>query len=242
MKLTFSKEDFSKRQLQILRALFEKEYQQKDLQKFINTSAPNLHYHLSKLEESGLIRKETLYRVGNVKINSISLNPAARQKVRGIIGLEVENFTLITGFGELKTGYRIPDLIHSLLRKYHYPITRIICYTTTNAKQIRLEYKNQENLMDIDEFVLFPYEKYRYLKSVLYQSLEMKLSKEMEVADIIIDITPLSKLFSFKLLELANKYQIPCVYLGLDDQGKDKLYWLTNMKLQGKIESIELRK
>ncbi len=242
MRLAFSKEDFSKRQLQILRALFENEYQQKDLQKLIDTSAPNLHYHLSKLEESGLIRKETLYKVGNVKINSISLNPATRQKVRRIIGLEVENLTLITGFGELKTGYRVPDLMHGILRKYHYHVTRVICYTTVDAKQIRLKYKDQENLMDIDEFVLFPYEEYRYLKSALYQSLKMKLSKEMEVADIIIDITPLSKLFSLKLLELANKYQIPCVYLGMDEKGKDKLYWLTNMKLQGKIESIELRK
>ena len=242
MRIAFSKEDFSQRQLQILGALFEKEYQQKDLQKLIDTSAPNLHYHLSKLEELGLVRKETLYKVGNVKINSISLNPAARQKVRGIIGMEVEKLTLITGFGELKTGYRVPDLIHSILCKYNYPITRVICYTTANAKQKRLEFKDQENLMEIDEFVFFPYEEYRYLKSALYQSLEMKFSKEMELANIIIDITPLSKLFSLKLLEIANKYQIPCVYLGMDEKRNDKLYWLTNMKLQGKIESIELTK
>ena len=61
----------------------------------------------------------------------------------------------------------------------------------------------------------------------------------METANIIIDLTPLSKLFSFKLLELANKYQIPCVYLGMDKEGKDKLYWMSNMKIKGEIETID---
>lgn len=51
MRLQLSKEDFSKRQIQILNLLFEKEYQQKDLQEVLETSAPNLHYHLNRLED-----------------------------------------------------------------------------------------------------------------------------------------------------------------------------------------------
>ena len=78
--------------------------------------------------------------------------------------------------------------------------------------------------MKIDEFFMYPYEDYRFIESEFFESIEIKVSKEMQDANIIIDLTPLSKLFSFKLLELANKYQIPCVYLGMDKEGKDKLY------------------
>lgn len=60
----------------------------------------------------------------------------------------------------------------------------------------------------------------------------------MKVADIIIDLTPLSKLFSLKLLELANKYLLPCVYLGLDEEEKDKLFWMADMKIEGIIQNF----
>ena len=67
----------------------------------------------------------------------------------------------------------------------------------------------------------------------------MKISKEMENSNIILDITPLSKLYSFKMLEIANKYQISCVYLGMDTDSKDKLYWMSEMKIEGKIKSFD---
>ena len=235
MKFNLTSEDFSKRQIHILSLLFEKEYQQKDLQEALETSAPNLHYHLNKLEELDLVRKKTLYEVGNVRINSISLNPAALQQVRKIIGKEVKNFTLITGFGELETGYRVPDLVFKILNKFHYPISRIVCFTTGKAKVRRIEFKEVEKLMDINDFFLFQYQEFRYIDSEFFETVEAKISKEMEEANIIIDVTPLSKLFSFKLLELANKYQIACIYLGMDKLGDDKLYWMSNMKIEGEI-------
>jgi len=239
MKIRLTKEDFSERQIHILNLLFKKEYQQKDLQEALRTTAPNLYYHLNKLEELDLVKKKTLYEVGNVKINVISLNPASRQQVRKIIEKEVSNYVLITGFGELKTGYRVPDLVYNILIKYHYPISRVICFTTQDAREKRKEFKEEENLMDIDEFFAYPYQDYRFIESEFFQSIEIKISKEMETANIIIDLTPLSKLFSFKLLELANKYQIPCVYLGMDRESKDKLYWMSKMKIEGEIETFD---
>lgn len=238
MKLSFTSEDFSERQIQILNLLFEREYQQKDLQEAVETSAPNLHYHLNKLEELDLVRKKTLYKVGNVKINSISLNPASRQQIRKIIGKEVKNYTLITGFGELDTGYRVPDLVFNILNKYHYPITRIVCFSTEIAKSRRIEFLEEEELIDIEEFLLFPYKEYRHMESEFFQTVENKISTEMEDANLIIDVTPLSKLFSFKLLELANKYQIPCIYLGMDKKSKVKIYWMSNMRIEGEIEAF----
>ncbi len=180
MKMYLSKKDFSERQIKILDLLFEKEYQQKDLQEALDTTAPNLYYHINKLEELDLIRKKTLYTVGNVKINVISLNSTSRQQVRKIIGKEVSNYVLITGFGELKTGYRVPDLVYTLLIKYHYPISRILCFTTHNALEKRREFKEKEKLIDIDEFIAYPYVNYRFIESKFFQSFENKISKEME--------------------------------------------------------------
>jgi len=239
MRLRLTSEDFSNRQIRILNLLFKKEYQQKELQEALDTSAPNLHYHLNRLEEFNLIRKDTLYEVGNVKINSISLNPVARQRVRKIIRKEVQNYTLITGFGLLETGYKVPDLVFRLLNKYHYQITKIVCFTTQESKNKRDEFLEKENLREIDSYYKYPYEEYRYIDSDFFQSVENKISMEMEKANIILDITPLSKLYSFKMLELANKYQMDCIYLGLNKDGKDTLYWMSNMRIKGKIDSIK---
>lgn len=238
MRLKLTSEDFSERQIQILNILFEKEYQQKELQEKLGTSAPNLHYHLNRLEELDFIRKKTLFIVGNVKINSISLNPAARQQVRKIIGIEVKNYTLLTGFGSLKTGYRIPDLVLNILRKYKFPITRVICFTTPDGKEKRDEHRKEENLLKEDDLIILPYQEYRYTESEFFKRIEELISEEMKEADIILDLTPLSKFFSFKLLELANKYLLPCVYLGLDKEENDKLFWMGDMKIEGEIKSF----
>jgi len=80
------KRDFSKNQIKILKLLFEKEYLQNELQKALNTTAPNLHYHLSRLEGYNLIIKETLHEVGSAKINKITLNPSTREYVQKLLG------------------------------------------------------------------------------------------------------------------------------------------------------------
>jgi DNA-binding MarR family transcriptional regulator len=86
MSFNPTRQDFSKNQILILKLLFEKDYLQNELQKALNTTAPNLHYHLSRLEAHNLIQKETLQEVGSAKINKISLNPVTREKVRRILG------------------------------------------------------------------------------------------------------------------------------------------------------------
>jgi len=226
----------SERQKHILELLSEKEYLQNKLQEALSMTAPNLHYHLTRLEATDLIKKETLYEIGNAKTNRISLNPAARQQVRQIIGLEIKYYTLITGLGALKTGYRVPDLVLKILKKYKFSITRIVCFSTPDAKKKREEHQLQEKLQKIDRYIIYPYVEYRYIESEFFQKAEHFLSEEMKDANIIIDLTPLSKLFSFKLLELANKYQLPCMYLGLDKNGRDKLFLMSNMRIEGEIK------
>ena len=46
-----NREDFSENQIQILKLLFENDYLQQELQKALNTTGSNLHYHLTKLEK-----------------------------------------------------------------------------------------------------------------------------------------------------------------------------------------------
>lgn len=232
------RDDFSENQTKILNLLFEKEYYQNELEKVLETTAPNLHYHLKRLEEKNLIKKETLYKVGNARINRISLNPVARQRVRKTLGIKIKNYTLITGFGELKTGYRVPNLVCEILRKYKFSITRIVCFTTPEAFKKREEYQEKEELLKINKLIQFPYNEYRRIDSDFFRDVETILSEEMKTADIIIDLTPLSKLFSFKLLELSNKYQLPCVYLGLDENNADKLYSMSNLIISGEVKPL----
>lgn len=239
MKIKLESEDFSERQITILKLLFEKEYQQKELQELLVTSAPNLHYHLSRLEELDLVQKKTLYQVGNVKVNEISLNPAARQQVRHILGHIVEDFTLITGFGLLRTGYRVPDEIFKLLKQKYYPISKVICFTSPDALKKREENQEAESLIKIDKFYLYEYEEYRNIISDFFKNVEQIISSEMKTADIIIDLTPLSKLYSLKLLEISNKYQIPCIYCAIDDKGKYQLLSLSDMKIEGKFNHFK---
>lgn len=238
MKLGLKREDFSEKQLQILQILLDKEYKQNEIQESLKTSAPNLHYHLSRLEELDLIKKKTLFEIGNAKINQISLNPAARQQVRNILGFEVKNFTILTGFGDKDTGYRVPDLVLNILKKYKFKIDKIVCYTTPEAKKKREEFQQKENLIEINKYIIFPYKDYRYLDSDFFQTVELILSEEQKESNVIVDLTPLSKLFSFKLLELANKYRIPCIYLGMDKNGQDKLYSMSEVRLEGEIKNL----
>ncbi len=232
-------DDFSENQIQILKLLFEKEYLQHELQKALNTTGSNLHYHLTRMEKYNLIRKIMVQKIGNARINRISLDPSARQHVRKILGFKVKDYTLITGFGTLGTGYKLPDIIFQILKEKYYPVSRIVCFTSPDALKKRKEHQKQESLIKIDSFIKFPYEDYRHIESEFFHKVESILSDKMKNADIIIDLTPLSKLFSFKLLEMANKYYLPCVYLGINKKGNNELFSMSNMKIDVKIQPFK---
>jgi len=233
------KNNFSENQIQILKLLFEKDYLQNNLQDALNTTGANLHYHLTRLKGYNLIRKETIQKIGNARVNKVSINPSARQCIRQILGFEVKDYTLVTGFGALKEGYQLPDRVFKILKEKNYPISRVVCFSSPDAIKKREEHQKEENLMEIDDFFEFSYEDYRNVKSEFFQKVEKILSEEMKTADIIIDLTPLSKLFSLKMLELANKYSLPCIYLGITEKGDNELLSLTNMRIEGIIQQFK---
>jgi DNA-binding PadR family transcriptional regulator len=242
-----SSHTFSEIQLEILRILLEKPYKQNELQNTLekqlnkSISAQNLSYHLGILEREQLIEKKVIAQIGNARINEIFLNNGQLQRIRHLLHIEIQNFTLVTGFGRIETGYKIPDIIVRELKKFQIFITRIVCFTTSDARKIRDNQMNKEHLLTIDEYHdQYDFDRdYCYLDSDLYQHhLDEILRKELKTANLVIDLTPMSKLYSFKMLELANRYQLPCFFLGKNAQQSDLLIWMSGIKLEGKMNAI----
>jgi DNA-binding MarR family transcriptional regulator len=119
------KRDFSKNQIKILKLLLEKDFLQNELQEALNTTAPNLHYHLSRLESHNLIQKETLHEVGSAKINKISLNPSARENVRKILGYKNKK-SIRNNASVKKSGYKAPNRASKKLKNNYYQISIVV--------------------------------------------------------------------------------------------------------------------
>lgn len=208
-------EDFAENQLIILEKLLEKSYMQKDLAKELGISGAGLLYHINKLEEeTQLITRKTTVEVGSVKLKEISLNPNAIQKVRNILGHKTDGFTLISGMGKdyPETEYfshRLPAKAKTLLEEMGYKIHRVVTFITDESK-----IDKAREIINIDKVFKAKYNDYRNLDSDLMKKIETELQQEMKQNDLILDLTPLSKLLSIKLLEFSYKYQVPSFYLG----------------------------
>ncbi len=206
----------------------------KNIRKKINISSPGLLYHLDKLEEMHFIQKITLAQIGNAKINEISLDPLQMQTIRRILGKECKTTTLLSGFGELYDGYSIPEQGFQLLHYRHYIIERVVCITTRKGKEIRDSKSKEEKLLSIDKYYAdYDYLDFRNINSQFFKDIDSILRDELQNSNLIIDITPLSKLYSFEMLKRANQYQLPCYYKGKNEEQKDVLLWMTNLKLKG---------
>ena len=235
MNIKKQKSKISERQKQILKALMDKSFRQNELQELLGITSPGLLYHLNNLEKYDLIIKETIQQIGNAKINEISINTFQLQRIREILNLKIKNCTLITGFGELGTGYQLPDASSELLKKHHYKINRIVCFTTKKAEAIRNEKLKEEKLVKIHHYYHYDYEEYRNLNSSFFSDVDGIILEEIKEANLLIDITPLSKLYSFEMLKKANKYGLLCFYIGQDEEGNDKLIWMSKIKIEGEM-------
>ena len=126
--MTFNpvKRNFSKNQIKILKLLLDKDYLQNELQHALNTTASNLHYHLSRLEDYELVRKETIQEIGSAKINKISLNPSAHEYVRKILGYKNKKTLRNNGSAPIESSYKTT---HGKLKKFknnYYPLSIVI--------------------------------------------------------------------------------------------------------------------
>lgn len=217
--------DFTEKQKKILELLLDKTYMQKDLAEAVKISGAGLFYHINILEnEEHLITKETKYQVGTVSLNEISLNPNAIQRVRKILERSFENYTLISGFGktsELGLSYTIPSMISGLLKDEGYKINRIVVFVTDES-----DVKKAKDLGKLDRIIEYKYSDYRNTDSKLMRIIEQIVIEEQKNTDLILDLTPLTKLLTIKLLEISNKFQIPSCYLGKSEDGENNLLWI----------------
>ena len=197
---------------------------QKDLTKAMGISGAGLLYHLNILEEEELIIKKPVITVGSVTLKEISINPSKRQMVRKILDIKTEGYTLITGFGKdssLNLSYMLPIKAGRLLEEEGYNIKRVVAFITPESN---LEAATR--LIKIDREINKPYSLYRTHESDLMDNLESIIREEQKNMDLILDLTPLTKLLTVKLLMLSFKYDIPSFYLGLRDDDSNYLIWL----------------
>ncbi|MHA1848176.1 MAG: winged helix-turn-helix domain-containing protein [Promethearchaeota archaeon] len=210
-------------QKKILEILLDGKQRQNELAKLLKLSGAGLLYHLDKLEELNLILKKTVQKIGNVSINEIMINPNELQHVRMLLKREKKEFTLITGFGkdsDLGVSSRIPAIIKGLLEQEGYNITRVVAFATPDSN-----IKNAKKLTRLDKVIVKEYQEYRDNNSDLMRNIENLIQEEQQNNDLILDLTPLSKLLTIKLLEYSFKYRIPCVYIGKKPEG-DYLIWI----------------
>jgi DNA-binding MarR family transcriptional regulator len=230
-------QDLNSQQIKILELLMDENYIQKDLQSVLNMTSPGLLYHLEKLEKLNFIQKKTIQKVGNAKINEISLDPIQLQHIRTILNKPIDICTLITGYGELYDGYKIPDEAFALLQNKHYKIDRIVCIATRKSKMIRDEKELTENLVKVDKYYAdYEYLDFRNPESKFFKEIDAILREELKNSNLVIDITPLSKLYSFEMLKRANQYKLACYCIGKDMDQKDFVLWMTDVKLNGEMK------
>jgi DNA-binding CsgD family transcriptional regulator len=208
----------------ILDLLIQKPYMQKDLAKAIGISPPGLLYHLNQLSKYGLIQKQEKTSVGAVSLNEISLDPNSIQRTRELLGKKSTKYTLITGFGkdsDLGMASILPSNSTILLQNEGYNITRVVAFCTPDSNV-----QNAKRLGQIDRLITHKYEAYRDGSSELMSTLENTIQTEQTDADLILDLTPLSKLLTIRLLQISNAYRIPSFYLGLNTNREYFVMWI----------------
>lgn len=208
----------------IIQILLKSPILQKNLAIQLKIKPSTLHYHLSELKKLKLILIEEVDSFGSVVINKIRINSIFLNQFRSFFKIKSKNITLISGIG--LHGIEVPYKTLKMLENLFYKINRLVCFVTKESLKSKKENLEPEKRYDIDKTIMYEYSDYRNLESKFCKDIESILGIELEKADLILDATPLSKIFSLKILEIATQFRMPCVYLGLDDNNKDKLFWL----------------
>jgi len=222
---------FSATQKKILERLLEGPMKQKDLVKEFKLQRSVAKYHLDRLIKDKLIKTKTIMEVGAVKIYELSINTLSLHRIRKILNKKAEHTILITGFGKFEAAYRIPDISKELLlreRPEIGKIDRIICFTTADSLEIRKNKEEEENLTPFSQLEIHShdYEDYRRFGTTAFDDLEKTILTTIDKNEIFLDLTPLSKLLTIKLLDYAEKYKIPSFYVGINPEGNNFLIWV----------------
>jgi len=185
---------------------------QKELPKKLHVKRPTVKYHVDRLEQEGLIKKELIAEAGTIKIIQLKINNLALPVIRKKLNLSVNKITLISGFTfdpkvqDYET-LKLPDITRQLLKAHGSEIDKLVCFTTQRA----MEERERVKLPQIDRYIPYPFNVYQ--NPLFSQIAEKELANEILYADVIIDVTPLTKIFTITMLKLAHRYQLPVVYI-----------------------------
>lgn len=176
----------------------------------------SLNHHLDMLSKDNVISQK---REGRKVINRV--NPVHIQKFRKEFNIEAPKL-LITGYTfnpELpdERTLQLAERAVKLLKSRGEEVEKCITFTTYQAQgeMDKREYLRggEEVVMDIKE--------YQSNIGVLEEKLKLVIEEEIIQKEIIIDLTPLTKLFTIACLSLARDYKLKSVY-----HGGEKLIWV----------------
>lgn len=200
----------------LLKLLLEGPQLQKDLPKRLKVKRPTVKHHVDRLEQEGLINKKLIAKAGPIKIIQLEINKLALTQIRQRLALHVNKRTLISGFTydpriQDSDTLKLPDITRRLLVEKEYLVDKLVCFTT----KIAMEERNKANLPPVDRYIPHPFKVYQdpsFLKIA-----KQELAQEILNADVVIDITPLTKIYTITMLNIAYHYKLPVVYVAREN-------------------------
>jgi len=190
--------------------------QVKEIVKYRASAALSLNS--KALEERGYIMRKTVNR----RIY-IALKPEVAQSTRKLLGIEAPNL-LISGYTwnpqKPEDLTPIKNYIDAIIKleKEGIKINKIVCFTTPQAREKRIQHKiKPEPNIEIEE----PFQTYQTNLEWIQSKLEEQIRQNIWTHNIIIDITPLTKLYTIAAINTAKKYGIKTIY-----HFAEKIIWI----------------
>lgn len=215
----------------------------------ISRSAVLKHIH-SLESDKKLVKRNLTAQIGGAKQYRITINPDRLQEIRSICGKPSGHYTLLSGAGKYNPPVRItqnndtlcnsnppksneePAIALTELLNSGYFIKKVIIYGTPESgldQTIKLMPENLRlnTIIKQQEFSEFQSPESNLLSRELFDTIR----QELVLADLIFDLTPLTKPWTIKLLDYAKNFGIPAFYLaqtpnaGADEPGV-KIIWI----------------
>ncbi|MCD6409964.1 MAG: hypothetical protein J7L98_06535 [Candidatus Verstraetearchaeota archaeon] len=156
-----------------------------------------------------------IYRTSERRRITIHVNPAYAEPLRKVLGLEAPK-ALLSGYS-LRDGGELELTFQETLKKLNaegVSVGYVYCFTTPEASaKLKEKPFNEEKPLPLDVYSKDP-EKLREEIMAVIDQLVLKYT-------VILDITPLTKLFADVLAEASATYKLPRVFVT-----PEKLVWL----------------
>lgn len=211
-------EKLGDRKIRIIKAIIGREnVSVASIQRETGIPRSSLNHHLSILHREGLIIQE---RRGREILNRV--NPRHSQELRAKLKINAPKI-LISGYTynpekpEIKTLEILQRAIEFLERE-GIKIEKTIAFTTPLAKKKIRETEYRRG----DTEIVIEYDDYSNAPEKIERAMREVIDENIAVSEPIIDLTPLTKLFSIVALSLAKEYGLRAFY-----HAGNRVVWLS---------------